>query len=233
MMKKNIICDALRLVAPILVSPGMVIFGVIFSFGLLSHANNFVVQFEDKKLQQCINQQIEKNGWGKLEDIRTLKCHNKGIQTLTGIEKLRALETLSLYKNQISQFDFSNLPHLSSLNMAKNRLKRVVVSDFPELKELYLFGNTLETLALHNLPKLTKFKGNSNRLTQFSYQSLPLISKIYLFDNKLEHIDIHSMPLLSYMDVRQNPMPDELYEAMDAKQNMTIFHDGNAEDWNH
>jgi hypothetical protein len=31
--------------------------------------------------------------------------------------------------------------------------------------------------------------------------------------------------------VRHNPMPDELYEDMDALPGVTILHDGNADDW--
>ena len=48
----------------------------------------------------------------------------------------------------------------------------------------------------------------------------------------MEHIDIYSLPKMKYMDVRQNPMPDELYEEMDKLKGTTILHDGNADDWN-
>ena len=35
-----------------------------------------------------------------------------------------------------------------------------------------------------------------------------------LFNNKMPTIDIYRLPLLKIMDVRQNPMPDVLYDAM-------------------
>lgn len=99
------------------------------------------------------------------------------------------------------------------------------------MEEVFAFSNKLTSFELDNLPKLKQIKANSNQLTQFSYKALPELEKIYLFDNLMEMIDIYNLPSMRYMDVRQNPMPDELYEKMDALSGVTILHDGNAEDW--
>ena len=44
-------------------------------------------------------------------------------------------------------------------------------------------------------------------------------------------MDIYHLPLAHYIDVRQNPMPDKLYEEMDKLKGITFLHDGNAKDW--
>ena len=42
---------------------------------------------------------------------------------------------------------------------------------------------------------------------------------------------MESVPNLVYLDARQNPMPDEFYDKIDAIESLTALHDGNAEDW--
>jgi protein phosphatase 1 regulatory subunit 7 len=53
----------------------------------------------------------------------------------------------------------------------------------------------------------------------------------YFFDNQLEDLQITGLEKLTFLDVKQNPMPDELYDFYDKQEGIVISHDGNADDW--
>lgn len=185
----------------------------------------------DPALSACINELAEKHGWQTQEQVLNIKCHNRGISALEGLQQFSRLQALSLFNNRIAQANIADLAQLKLINLARNRLSRLQLSRLPALEQLFLFDNQLRQLELTDLPQLKLFKGNGNGMRRFEYRDLPTLQKVYLFDNKLERMDIYQLPALEYMDVRENPMPDELYDEMDALEQATILHDGNADDW--
>ncbi len=208
----------------------VLLLATLFLCGLV-HANNEFIAISDPKLRQCIHAIATKNNWQRAEDFTAIKCHNKNITHLDGLEHFVNLETLSLHKNEIKMIDIRPLSKLKRLNLARNKIKTLTLSNLAHLSEIFVFGNPLTRLDIQNLPKLKKLKASGNKLTLFQYNELPALEKIYMFNNEMEDIDIHSLPSLKYMDVRQNPMPDPLYEEMDKLKGVTILHDGNADDW--
>lgn len=199
----------------------------LFSPGLL--AADLLV--DDPGLQECVNTLAKKHQWHTAESFVSIVCHNKGIETLAGLENFINVKKLSFHKNNITHASFSSFPNLEHLNIARNKLETLELSKLPNLKELYFFGNNIHKVHLGDLENLARLKASSSEIEVFSYNNLPKLEKIYLFDNKMETIDIYKLPAMKYMDVRQNPMPDELYEDMDRVKGVTILHDGNAEDW--
>lgn len=185
----------------------------------------------DPALHRCVKTLMAEHGWSSPAEVTTIECHGAGIEQIGDLSAFTALEKLSLYDNHIEQARLSGLLNLKHVNLARNRLKQVAISELPRLEELYLFRNQLGTLTLRNLKALKVLRANSNRMHRFEYEALPALEKIYLFDNEMEHIDIHHLPGMHYMDVRENPMPDPLYEEMDRMTQVTILHDGNADDW--
>lgn len=210
-------------------------FLIILFFGckmIHGHAASLALDMiKDPALKNCVEQHAKKQGWSKPEEITRIKCHNHKIKSIEGINAFSNLSELSLYKNQLDDVSLADFSQLTTLNLAGNKLEKLNLNNLPQLKTAYLFNNRLKQLEVTNLPQLELLKGNNNQLELFSYNTLPTLEKIYLFDNQLKTIDIHHLPNLQYMDVRQNPMPDELYEEMDARQSVTFLHDGNAEDW--
>ena len=188
-------------------------------------------QVADKNLQTCLNDIAAKKQWDSATDFTEIKCHNLDIKSIEGLDVFVNIEKLSLYKNDISSADLRGFKHLQHINLARNKLKMLNLSELPQLVELFFFDNEIVSLTLKDLPRLEEFKGNANAMKAFDYSNLPAVKKVYLFDNELETIDIHNLPSLEYMDVRENPMPDKLYEDMDAMVGVTILHDGNADDW--
>jgi Leucine-rich repeat (LRR) protein len=188
-------------------------------------------QVEDPHLANCLTQLAQDNHWQSASEFLEIVCHSQRIQSVAGIDKFVNISRLSLHNNQITSISLDNFPQLTHLNLARNNLTEVTIARLPELTEVFLFRNRLAAATLEDLPKLKEVNANANRLTRFSYSNLPIVEKIYLFNNELEHVDINNLPSLQYMDARQNPMPDKLYEEMNALPGVTILHDGNADDW--
>lgn len=185
----------------------------------------------DPALQQCIDDLVAKHQWSTVSDVTSIKCHKKRIKSAKGLEQFTALSSLSLFNNQLREFESSAYPNLSSLNLARNQLSSLTIAKLGKLQKLYVFDNNITDLALSKLPQLTMLKANSNAMKTLSYSALPALEKIYIFDNALETIDIYNLPAMRYMDCRENPMPDSLYDEMDVIESATILHDGNADDW--
>lgn len=194
-------------------------------------ANDWWSTISDSALRQCLMELAQKNAWHHASDVKEISCHSRSIRSLDGLPPFTQLESLSLHNNQLTDVVMRDQPQLKRLVVSRNRLKSLHIQNTPHLTELFFFDNVLAQLQLNDLPKLTLLKGNANQLQQFNYTNLPALEKIYLFNNKLVDIDIHHLPALRYMDVRQNPMPDELYQRMDKMNNITFLHDGNALDW--
>lgn len=185
----------------------------------------------DANLQACLAELAQKHDWKMPAEFQFIQCHNRSIVSLEGLEAFSQITSLSLYNNRLQQAEVRGFTRLQQLNLARNELRQLELGDLPSLGKLYFFDNRLVSLTLSQLPALEELKGNGNGMKSFDYAALPRLKKIYLFNNLLPSIDIHQLPALEYMDVRENPMPDELYEEMDAKRGITFLHDGNAEDW--
>jgi protein phosphatase 1 regulatory subunit 7 len=186
---------------------------------------------QDLKLQACLDEIAKQHGWSAPGDFQSIQCHNRDIESLDGVDAFAHITSLSLYNNRLQRVQLRNFPRLQLLNVARNDLRELELGQLPALGKLYFFDNHILALKLSDLPVLEELKGNNNGMKTFGYSALPRLKKIYLFNNLMETIDIHQLPALQYMDVRQNPMPDELYEKMDAMGGITFLHDGNAEDW--
>jgi Leucine-rich repeat (LRR) protein len=194
-----------------------------------SYASAQVVS--DSALQQCIDKATEKSGVSAANELTELKCHNKGVETLNGIEQLINLENLSLFGNNIKRAELSELTNLQQLNIAKNELESIDIKGLDKLEMLFLFKNDLSTVDFTGVSSLKKMRLMQNKLVNLDISPLKNVEEIYLWDNQLEDLQITGLDKLRFLDVKQNPMPDELYDFYDEQTGMTISHDGNADDW--
>lgn len=211
---------------------GLFLTAMLFTFDAVAAA--FPTVADDPALQKCIEKTALKMGWNHVSEVTSLKCHKQNIRKLDGLGSLYNLSSLSLFNNEITTIDsrvFKPMQSLESLNLARNNVTYFELANLDKLAKLYIFSNQLLELKLRGLKALSLVKANANELRLFEYEHLPKLSKIYIFDNELEHVNIHKLPSMEYMDARQNPMPDELYDEMDALAGATILHDGNADDW--
>jgi hypothetical protein len=186
---------------------------------------------EDDALQSCILQGMKKSGFNQPDQLIKLKCHNQGIKSVSGLEQLVNLESLSLFGNRITNADLTALKSLKHINLAKNNLTNLQISGLKHLETLYLFKNKLSTINFEGVVSLTKMRIMQNKLDVLDISPLQSLTEAYLWDNQLEDLQITGLDNLEFLDVKQNPMPDELYDFYDKQSGITISHDGNADDW--
>jgi len=203
--------------------------------GLSSHhalaqsIENLIV--EDSFLLDCIQKEAEKNHWQESQDVRKLTCHGLKISSLKGLEQLNNLERLSLYNNKLTLADLRSFKRLEYINIANNKLQSIKLTGLAKLKTLYLFKNNLTTLNFTGLIQLKKVRITNNKLSSLDISPLTSLEKAYFFDNKLEDLIISGLPKLTFIELKQNPMPDEVYDRYDELEGITIIHDGNTDDW--
>ena len=189
------------------------------------------LSFEDSAWHACITATAKQHNWTKTEDFTALKCHSADIHLADHLEKFTNLAALSLYNNALTTLDARPLTQLSSLNVAGNKLEQLHVSGLAKLTSLYGFKNQLNTIDLNGLVSLKQLRLMDNKLTTLDITTLTSLEEGHLFNNQLTTLDIKQLHNLKFLDVRQNPMPDQLYDEFDAMEGITISHDGNADDW--
>lgn len=201
------------------------------SFKVLAENELADLTFVDNALSACITEQAKKHNWQAIKDVHTLKCHGMDIASIEGLEKLTQLKSLSLFSNQLVSVDLRNLSQLEYINIANNKLNTIYITGLSHLKTLYLFKNNLSTVDFTGLSKLSKIRITSNQLSSLDLSPLISLEKAYFFDNKLEDVVVAGLPKLRFIELRQNTMPDEVYDRYDQIEGITIIHEGNAEDW--
>lgn len=187
--------------------------------------------FEDSAWHSCITATAKQQNWTKTEDFTAIKCHSANIRVAEHLEKFTGLVSLSLYNNALTELDVRQLKQLSSLNVAGNKLEVVQVSGLSNLTTFYAFKNLLKNIDLNGLVSLKHLRLMDNKLTTLDTATLGALEEGHLFNNQLTTLDIKQLHKLKFLDVRQNPMPDQLYDEFDEMEGITISHDGNAEDW--
>ena len=209
------------------------VFALLFLVSILVSGayGSALVGITDPALRVCIEKAMAKADITSPEALKKLKCHNKGVRTLAGIADFTDLEELSLFGNKIEQADLSGLSQLVSLNLAKNKLQILVITGLSRLETLHLFKNELSTINFEGLSSLRKMRLMQNKLSSLDILPLVSLQDAYLWDNQLEDLQITGLGKLEFLDVKQNPMPDALYDFYDEQTGITISHDGNADDW--
>lgn len=186
---------------------------------------------EDNSLRACVAKQIEQHHWVLFSQVDALKCHGLQISSLTGLTHFKNLSSLSLFNNRLKRVDVKAFKKLTYLNVSNNKLRAIELAQLTQLQTLYLFKNKLTTIDLSGLTQLKKIRAMENQITELDLSELVSLEKAYFFNNKLEDLTVRGLENLTFIELRQNPMPDEVYDRYDALENITIVHDGNADDW--
>lgn len=208
----------------------MFICGLLFVFASqATELSQLVVS--DKALDACIKQHALQHNWQDTTEFTELVCHAAGIKEAAELEQFSALSKLSLFNNALQQLDLRALTQLTELNIANNQLTSLNIAGLSQLHTVYLFRNQLTGLDLSGLSKVSTIRLMQNQLMSLDISPLTALQKGYFFDNKLEDLQITGLDKLELLDVRQNPMPDALYDFYDQQEGIVISHDGNADDW--
>ena len=189
------------------------------------------VKWVDSNLKACVMKQAKQRDWTDTGQVTDIKCQGKNIESINELRVFSLLVNLSLYNNKLRSADLSELKSLQTLNIANNKLVSLNIRGLSQLHTLHLFRNKLKNLDLFGLSSLKKVRLMQNQLEVLDITPLVSLESGYFFDNQLEDLAITGLNKLKFLDVKQNPMPDELYDFYDEQNGIVISHDGNADDW--
>ena len=66
---------------------------------------------------------------------------------------------------------------------------KVVIKDYPDLKQLNFGNNELEEIIIHNCPDLKLVQVAHNKLTKLKIENCPSVQEIYIYNNQLTKWD--------------------------------------------
>lgn len=125
------------------------------------------LSFTDDSLALC----IKSTGHQYIEDIVTLRCNNKGIRYLEGIEQLTKLKILHLSFNSIEDItQLVELKELETLYLSGNEIQNLdSLSSLTNLTELGIEKNYIQDLSpLQSLSSLKSLHTNKNQISDFT-----------------------------------------------------------------
>lgn len=112
-----------------------------------------VVHFDDPNLEAAVKdalgyEQTKDIYEGDLVILKTLNASSRNIQNLAGIHKIRNLETLILWKNNISNVTpLGSLFGLKVLNLGRNNISDITaLQNLENLEQLFLWDNQINDL---------------------------------------------------------------------------------------
>ncbi|KAJ9116425.1 hypothetical protein QFC22_004867 [Naganishia vaughanmartiniae] len=136
-------------------------------------------------------------------DMECLDLSRNQIAHVEGLESLKALTTLNLDHNRLSECNPA-IPaqSLRALRLSHNRLKTVDMSKFPRLRSLYADGNQIRTLvrsSKHSSVRLEYLSLRDQDVSDLdlSYADLRDVKRLYISGNRLSKQFFPTRPLYS------------------------------------
>ena len=127
-------------------------------------------QLADLELQKCVDDTISEEMIVAAKDLHTVRCPNKGIRTLNGLEIFSGIKVLGLEGNDISEIDtIGKLTNLEQLNLADNGVNSVeALKLLSKLRYLNLSGN--EGVECAEIKEISLVKGGKALLPKHCEQ---------------------------------------------------------------
>ena len=125
----------------------------------------------------------------QLKTITSLSClgyiksDDEKIKSVKGLEKLTEITELDVSKNQITEIDVSQNTALTYLDVYSNQLTELNISNNTALKNLSAFKNQITTLDVSNNQALTNLSVYSNQLTTLDVSNNQALTELYISDN--------------------------------------------------
>ena len=153
----------------------------------------------------------------EIEAVKEIKCYNKDIRSLTGIEYFTALQTLKCYSNQLTSLDISGNTALKSLDCAKNQLAALDVSQNTALDSLDCADNQLTTLDVSRNTALKSLNCADNQVTSLDISQNTALESLICAGNKLAALNVSGNATLKFLNCESNELT-----ALDVNRNMAL-----------
>lgn len=188
------------------------LFILTFLLPALSHA-----QVADSRLQMCIDEHMQDNGWATPTEIEFLDCSGRAIENLDGIELLPNLQSLDVSRNLLAQvyaLTSFNMPALTSLDISHNSQLSLgdvtsVVDFQSSITSLGLRGIELIDLSIFSPSEAARFESldvsDTGLSDLYGIEQFTNLKTLKAADNQLEHLQISSSNSgLESIDLKNN-----------------------------
>lgn len=178
------------------------------------------VRIPDENLSKCIRHQYDllenvpitnKH----LEGLQELKCQERGIKSIEGLQYATNLETVNFYKNQLTDLTpLKSLKKLKDVNVSTNKLSSLEgLESSPEIHRLDADNNQLSTIPLvKQLVKLNWLSLSNNRisdLSQLAVQADETLNTLDLSHNKIADLSGYKdLPFAEKVNLSHNLIED-------------------------
>ena len=136
--------------------------------------------------------------------VKKIKCSNKGITNLKGIEYFTSLNILWCTDNQLTALDVSENTALTELYCNANQLTSLDVSKNTALTKLYCYNNQLTTLDVNKNTALTDLACKSNQLTALDVSKNTALTYLDCYANQLTTLDVSKNTALTELYCNAN-----------------------------
>ncbi|MBK6265264.1 choice-of-anchor D domain-containing protein [Marivirga sp. S37H4] len=147
----------------------------------------------------------------------TIKCHDAGISSLSGIEAFKNITRLSVLGNNLTSFDISHNTALVFLNCSANQLTSLDVSNNTALETIYCSNNELISLDLTQNVSLKGLYCNNNKLTHLNIQQNVGLEHLYCQANQLTLLEVYQNINLINLRCQLNQL-----NSLDISENVNL-----------
>ena len=181
---------------------------------------------EDENLRECISN----TNVNSIDEITSLTCTNKDVESLVGLNNLSNLTELKLSSNNISDISaLSRLNNLTELSLRSNNISNIsVLSGLNNLTSLDLSYNNINNIsnisALSGLNNLTSLNLSSNNISNISALSgLNNLKYLYLDSNNISDISaLSGLNNLNTLKLSSNNISD--ISALSGLNNLFLLY---------
>ena len=151
--------------------------------------------------------------------VKKIKCSNKGITNLKGIEYFTSLNILWCTDNQLTALDVSENTALTELDCRFNKLTALDVSKNTALTILECNANRLTALDVSKNTALTELDCSFNELTALDVSKNTALTALDCSINKLTALDVSKNTALTKLYCNENRLT-----ALDVSKNTALLY---------
>ena len=168
------------------------------------------INFPDAAFRKVVKT-LDLNENGRLNNneialAKVIKCRNKGISTLKGIEYLTNLRELDAGYNNLTSVKLTKNTQLKTLDLENNQLKKLDFTKNPRLVDVDVSFNELTSLTLGKQQNLQRLVASHNRLTGISLKGCPALRSLWLAVNRLPGLSLSQNTALNELYVSNNQL---------------------------
>jgi hypothetical protein len=152
------------------------------------------------------------------DEVTYIDCHNKGVISISGVENFTNLLNLYMHSNLITEVDLSKNIKLWKIDLARNQLTSINVSENVLLEDLRLHENDLSFLDVFNNPKLTNLAISKNQIDSIDISNNTLLERVNFRNNNIVSINTSLNPNLEGFSGSGNSL-----EHVDVSQNEKLL----------